>query len=1590
LPKEFKSNPSLRGRGLIIDGDDTNPSVLHGLAVAEEFFGAFNHNTLLANAVQTGADDWFASFPLEESVREFTTTGSDPSSNATTKPRDTATPYSVVETPAAAQPTSVVVAEGASIEITGPRTQFVTFTGTTGTLTIDHGLAFTGQISGLAGADALDLADLSYGANTTATFLGNTAGGTLTVTDGSHTANITLIGNYLSSGWTLSSDGQGGTVVVDPVSANNWKELKIGAGGWLTGIDIAKDGTMVVRTDTYGAYIWNGTQWQQLVTATSMPADVVGLGNNQGVYEIRIAPSNTSILYMEYMGDVFRSTDKGTTWVKTAFAQVAADPNTSSRMNGQKMAVDPNNPNVVYVGTEQNGLFVTADGGVSWQKVAAIPVSGLNGSSEYPGITGITFDPTSGTTGGKTNTIYASSYGHGVFASTNGGATWTALSGGPSDVENATISTTGAYYAIGNNNTSLWRYMNGAWTQLNPDNSQNLQSVMVDPFDPTHIIVATPAGNLNQSHDGGATWSGINWTTQFSATDVPWLATTSAYMSVGNMVFDPQVPDKIWVSDGVGVWNTVVPTVLNWSTPVVWNSQSAGIEQLVANDIVVPPGGHPVVGSWDRAFFYVNNPDTPPATVAVPGFAAGWSLDYASTNPNFVVGIADWWGVEKSGYSTDGGQSWNLFPTMPLFAGNTIGGTIAASSPQEIIWAPANGYAPEYTKDGGVTWNPIVLPGVTDWADFDWTYFLDKRTVTADRVLPDTFYLYYTSTSNTASDGVYKSTDGGATWARVFSGQISPNSDNSSRIEAVPGEAGNLFFTGGPVTGNVPSHPVGEGFFQSTDGGATWTAVSNVLEVRTFGFGAPATPGGYPSIYIVGYVNTVYGIWQSNDDAKSWTQIGQYPEGSLDTIRTIAGDPNIYGQVYVGFQGSGYAYLPAASAGPAVTGVATSPSNGDLNAGHTVTLTLNLSSAVTVAGGTPTLTLNDGGTAIYTGGSGSSALTFSYTVGAGQNTAALAATAVNLNGATVKDGSGNAANFLLTGLIQTGPQIDTTTPVISAITETPANGDLNAGKTVSYTIAMSEAVTVNTTGGSPTLTLNTGGTATYTGGSGTRALTFSYTVLAGQNTPDLMVSAVNLNGARLLDGAGNAANLSLTGLTQGSPQIDTTPPSVTQVMASPANGTEFPGNTVTFTLAFGESVTVTGTPTLTLNDGGTATYLAGNGTNALTFTYTVGSGDATGSALAITQANLPNGATITDGAGNAANLSGALTTFPNLAIGVDQAPVVTTSTQYMMRNQTIAASSLFTATDPDGNPIKTYALKDPTGFGHFVVNGVIQASNTEIDLTAAQLAQTTYISGTGSEQLSVRASDGILWSAWQTVSVNVAAANEKAPVVTTSSLTTLAGQTFAASSLFSVSDSNGDSIATYALKDATGGSGYFVVNGVIQASNTEIDLTAAQLRQTTFVAGSGTDQLSVRASDGFLWSSWQPFAVNVSPTPVINAGATLELTSTYPGTVTFASTTGTLKLDNSTSFAGTVAGMAGSDTLDLADINFATIGAPSFSGTSTAGVLTVTDGSHTANIALLGSYIASTFTVSSDGHGGTFVGDPPTTSPVLSPPHGHH
>ena len=1213
------------GAGDLDDGGTSDIWTLAGTADAQSLAILFDGNVALGSAETDPVGfGTLTTSTLASGVNSFSLVPLDSPNNTTLVSAPIVVTFDTVpQAPTAnANPAPpVTIVDDGTAEINGVSAQSVTFAGTTGILKLDDAVAFTGQVSGLSGSDALDLADVSYGANTTATFLGDAAGGILTVSDGTDTANISLVGDYLSSSWDLSSDGNGGTIVVDPASPNDWQTLDVGAGGYLTGMDIAPDGTMVVRADTYGAYIWNGTEWQQLVTSTSMPAAFVGPGWGQGVYEIQIAPSDSNILYMMYDGYVFESTNKGTTWTQTAFSPVNEDPNGPYRTDGQKMAVDPDNPNVVYVGTPENGLFVTTNGGATWQSVSAVPVGVSDGLGttvdDYPGITGIEFDPALGVTGDKTDTIFAASYGEGVYESTNAGVSWSAI-GGPTDVEYAAVSSTGVYYVISDND-SLWSYSNGAWTELLTAGA--LQTVAVDPFNPNEIVTVTGGGNLNISYDGGVTWSGTNWNGELNSTDVPWLANTG-YMSIGGTVFDPLVPNELWVSDGVGVWNTTnLPTSnFQWNTLVTWNDQSAGIEQLVAVEIIVPPGGDPVVASWDRAFFYISDANAYPSTYGpVDGaFAAGWSLDYASSDPSFIVGIADWWGTEDSGYSTNGGQTWTLFASDAPVAGGEIGGTIAASTPTNIIWAPADGNQPYYTLNGGETWNPITLPGVTSWSGFDWAYYLNTRTVTADRVLPNTFYLYY------AGYGVYESTNGGVSWTEVY-GSF-PFSNTDSVIQSVPGEAGNLFFT----AGGGSYQP----FYQSTDQGVTWTAAPNVSNVSCFGFGAPAPGESYPSIYIVGLVNNVYGIWQSNDDAQTWTQIGTYPVGTLDNITTISGDPNIYGQVYIGLAGDGFAYLPAA---PVVTGVAASPATGVEGPGKTITLTLTMSEVVTVTG-TPTLSLNDGGTATYSSGSGSDTLTFSYTVSTNDDAvSALAITQANEpNGATITDANGNSA--YLSGAVTTfsGLQIDPPNPGILTIAESPSSGDLDAGKTVTLTLNLSEAVTV--AGGTPTLTLNDGGTATYTGGSGTSALTFSYIVAAGQNTSALTATAVNLNSASITDSTGNVANLSLSAVTQSGPQIETTPPTISSLSESPASGDLDIGNIVTLTLNLSVAVTVAGgTPTLTLNDGGTATYTGGSGTSALTFSYTVAAGQNT-SALTATAVNL-NSATVTDGAGNTANLS---------------------------------------------------------------------------------------------------------------------------------------------------------------------------------------------------------------------------------------------------------------------------------------------------------------------------------------------------------------
>ncbi|MES2194701.1 MAG: M10 family metallopeptidase C-terminal domain-containing protein [Pseudomonadota bacterium] len=223
--------------------------------------------------------------------------------------------------------------------------------------------------------------------------------------------------------------------------------------------------------------------------------------------------------------------------------------------------------------------------------------------------------------------------------------------------------------------------------------------------------------------------------------------------------------------------------------------------------------------------------------------------------------------------------------------------------------------------------------------------------------------------------------------------------------------------------------------------------------------------------------------------------------------------------------------------------------------------------------------------------------------------------------------------------------------------------------------------------------------------------------------------------------------------------------------------------------------------------------------------------------------------------------------------------------------QVFQLSSLFSGSDPDGDTL-TYYLYDGTataGSGYFVVGGVTVAAQTIYAVSAAQLAQTTFVAGAAGtfDDLSVQTFDGQAYSGWNAqVHLNVPAIN-RAPTISLPSGTDVTasgpGQVFQLSSLFSGSDADGDTL-TYYLRDdtAAAGSGYFVVGGMIVPAETIYEVSAAQLAQTTFVAGAaGTvDNLSVRTFDGQAYSSWSaqvhlsvPAAPNTSPTVSLPSGA---------------------------------------------------------------------------------------------------------------------
>jgi hypothetical protein len=713
--------------------------------------------------------------------------------------------------------------------------------------------------------------------------------------------------------------GTGGTTGAGGVGDTFAEALKVGASGYVTGIDIDPSGTTyLLRTDTYGGYVGDGIgPWAQVIRADTMPAsflDAFTKGTRQslgeGIYEIRVAPSNPNVIYMVFGSMLYKSTNRAASWaLLSSFPDVGVlDPNDGVRTLGEKAAIDPVNPDVAYIGTVEKGLYVTTNGGSTF---AQIPTSQVPIATHDAGITGIVFDSAGGVVDGKTKVIYACSNGNGVYRSADAGATWAKQTGGPTKVSHAAVAKDGVYYAATFENGSMFRYMNGAWTSADTG-LQSAFSVAPDPSDAARIVAGRDSGHLAVSTDRGATWGDVLWEQTLAAGDVPHLMLSSGtYLSAGRMLFDPVAPDKLWLSAGYGVWITK-NTHVTYPTSVVWEARSSGIEQIVARDICVPPGSSNVIAAGeDRSVWVLPRANTSYPTTNVTfgtndNQRLARSVDYSRANPLHIVALVNHGLVgepELSGYSLDDGSTWTRFPTQPGSGGQA--GDIIAPSIDSIIVVVGRKYAYRST-DRGSSWRPLSLPGDsgTDSEDLHCGYNCNKHILAVDGADPNTVYLYF------YTHGVYKSTDAGASWTLVSDSDFDGgNMYWQVKLRSVPGQAGHLFLTAGQAGGDGNQNPQNTALYRSTNGGATWTTVPDFAEPYDIGMGAPAPGRSYPAMYVVGWYKLDYGIWRSVDNAATWKKLTSFPFGSLDLINVVAASQDSFGEIYFAFQGSGWGKL---------------------------------------------------------------------------------------------------------------------------------------------------------------------------------------------------------------------------------------------------------------------------------------------------------------------------------------------------------------------------------------------------------------------------------------------------------------------------------------------------------------------------------------------------------------------------------------------------------------------------------------------------------------------------------------------------------
>jgi len=522
-----------------------------------------------------------------------------------------------------------------------------------------------------------------------------------------------------------------------------------------------------------------------------------------------------------------------------------------------------------------------------------------SGGTGY-GITLVVFDPRSGAPGTASSAIYIGvgvNPGTSLYRSTDAGASWAPVDGQPAGLmpHHAVLDGCGNLFLTynsgpGPNNVTtgaVWRYAmdTGEWKNVSPPpSSGGFGGISADAANPGTMVVTTidnwSPGEIYRTTNAGKTWAPLLGASQRDVAGATWLfwhtANLPALGWMGDVELDPFNPSRAYYITGQGLWSSDDVNSVDAGLATHWSFEDAGLEETVALDLASPPAGAPLFsGVGDIAGFKHDNLDVSPSDgmFGNPVFGNTNSLDFAEAMPSIVVrvGTNSASGGARGAYSTDGGATWISFRSAP--AATAASGSIAVSADgATFVWAPQSGrtatVAPGFSRDKGATWTASAgLPA--------------GARVAADRVNASKFY-------GSSGNRMYVSTDGGATFTQA-------SMTTTGRPRPVFGIEGDLWV------------PTAGGLLHSTDSGATFNLAPQVNAATAVGFGQAPDGQTYPAVFVAGSVGGVWGVYRSDDGGTTWTRVDD-PQHQFGFINCLAGDPRVYGRVYIGTGGRGVLY----------------------------------------------------------------------------------------------------------------------------------------------------------------------------------------------------------------------------------------------------------------------------------------------------------------------------------------------------------------------------------------------------------------------------------------------------------------------------------------------------------------------------------------------------------------------------------------------------------------------------------------------------------------------------------------------------------